>query len=73
MYFLKHAENIDLKVESARAGSVVGASGASIVAANENWGMADTLLVLTVIYTLLQIGLVLLKYRKIWNERDKRS
>ena len=49
-----------MKMEGARAGSVVGASGASIVAANEGWGMADTLLILTILYTLLQIGLLII-------------
>lgn len=68
MDFHKHVENIDMKIEGARAGSVVGASGASIVAANEGWGMADTLLILTILYTLLQIGLLIIKYWKIWNE-----
>ena len=60
-----------MKIEGARAGSVAGASGASIVAANEGWGMSDTLLVLTILYTILQIGLVLMKYRKIWNENKR--
>lgn len=62
----KHAENIDLKWEGARAGSVMGASGATYVANTNAWQLADALTVLTILYVILQIGLVLHKYWKIW-------
>lgn len=62
----RHAEQIDLKWETARAGSVAGASAASFVAENNSWALADIVTVLTILYIILQIGLVLHKYWKIW-------
>lgn len=62
----KHAEQIDLKWESARAGSVAGASAVSYVAESSEWGLADAVTIATLLYIILQIGLVLHKYWKIW-------
>lgn len=67
----KQAENIDLKVEGARAGSVMGASAASYVSQAEGWSLADAVTIFTLLYIILQIGLVLHKYWKIWKNGDE--
>lgn len=56
----KHTEQIDVKWETGRAASVIAAVGVS------DWTMSDFLMFLTICYTVLQIGLVLIKYWRLW-------
>lgn len=66
---VKHLEHIDVKSEVVRASSVGGMVGVSQVAENGNWVLADYLVMLTILYTLLQIGLLILKYRDYFRKK----
>ena len=61
-----HDFNVEVKAAAAKAGTGVALGTTTAITLNQ-W-----VAIITIVYFLLQIGLLAVKYKKLWDERKKK-